>query len=397
MTGNGYALAASTLVLALAGIALNYPELLAVALCGLIMLIGAGLWRLRPPAVTMTRTKVPDRLVEGGSGQFTLQISGPRGLRAVQVEVEDVIGGEPVAVHSGLLAAGVNAKADYTLPSMRRGELTLGPLRVSCADPLNIMRTSQEVPGTATTVLVHPRSYSVAPLDIPGSADLEGRSPEISASPGIELHSLRDYSPGDDVRLIDWKATARTGKRMIRVNLVPRFPRGVILLDTAADAYPDEGFDHAVRVVASLGLAALGREYPIDIRARGRGQFTTRYSTDAGQRMLDYLARLTPVAAGGPPLAAEHPIEAPGPNSVLAIVTGPVPDPARLLAARGRFALVVLIRVGGAAGSRQPAARPRPRPGPGQQTVEIVDVSTADDFARARPPAPASRLVAARR
>ena len=51
---------------------------------------------------------------------------------------------------------------------------------------------------------------------------------------GAELAQVRPYVPGDDVRMIDWNVTARTGEPHIRVNVAERAVETWVLLDTSA-------------------------------------------------------------------------------------------------------------------------------------------------------------------
>ena len=50
---------------------------------------------------------------------------------------------------------------------------------------------------------------------------------------GTELAQLRPYSPGDDVRQIDWNVTARTGEPHVRVHLAERVLSTWLVLDTS--------------------------------------------------------------------------------------------------------------------------------------------------------------------
>src|SRR4029450_11154032 len=51
---------------------------------------------------------------------------------------------------------------------------------------------------------------------------------------GAELAQVRPYIVGDDVRLIDWNVTARTGEPHVRVNVAERAVETWLLLDTSA-------------------------------------------------------------------------------------------------------------------------------------------------------------------
>ena len=62
--------------------------------------------------------------------------------------------------------------------------------------------------------------------------ELEGMTPVLIRGQGTEFDSLREYVIGDDVRSIDWRATARRGDVVVRTWRPERDRRVVILLDT---------------------------------------------------------------------------------------------------------------------------------------------------------------------
>jgi uncharacterized protein (DUF58 family) len=69
---------------------------------------------------------------------------------------------------------------------------------------------------------------------------------------GLELAQLRPYEPGDDVRLIEWNVTARTGVPHVRVNLAERVLVTWLLLDTS----PSMQFGTADRRKADVAAGA---------------------------------------------------------------------------------------------------------------------------------------------
>jgi uncharacterized protein (DUF58 family) len=94
---------------------------------------------------------------------------------------------------------------------------------------------------------------------------------------GTELHQVRPYQPGDDVRRIDWNVTARTGQTHVRVELAERALVTWIVLDASASmgfgtadrrkADVAEGVAIAVGYAASrrgnrLGIVAFGPDAP---------------------------------------------------------------------------------------------------------------------------------------
>ena len=63
---------------------------------------------------------------------------------------------------------------------------------------------------------------------------LAGDHRSWASGDGTELAQVRPYVPGDDVRLIDWNVTARTGEPHVRVNVAERAVETWLLLDTSA-------------------------------------------------------------------------------------------------------------------------------------------------------------------
>ena len=53
----------------------------------------------------------------------------------------------------------------------------------------------------------------------------------MNAPHGLELDELRQYQPGDDLRSVDWKTTAKTGKLHVRMKLVDKRVTIVFLVD----------------------------------------------------------------------------------------------------------------------------------------------------------------------
>ena len=67
----------------------------------------------------------------------------------------------------------------------------------------------------------------------------EVRAASVGSS--LELHDFRQYSPGDDLRQIDWNAVARTGELYLRVRQDEVSPRVEVLVDGSASmAISDE-------------------------------------------------------------------------------------------------------------------------------------------------------------
>lgn len=105
-------------------------------------------------------------------------------------------------------------------------------MRDSIVDVLARVRTPAEPgPGPLTA-----ESLRVLDLAIGKrvSALLPGDFRSAFAGPGTELHQVRPYQAGDDVRRIDWNVTARTGETHVRVELAERVLVTWLVVDGSA-------------------------------------------------------------------------------------------------------------------------------------------------------------------
>jgi uncharacterized protein (DUF58 family) len=76
----------------------------------------------------------------------------------------------------------------------------------------------------------HARALSLLPRQ-PARSILNGRHASRLRGRGLNFEELRTYLPGDDVRSIDWKVTARTGQPHVRVYTEERDRPALLLVD----------------------------------------------------------------------------------------------------------------------------------------------------------------------
>ena len=122
--------------------------------------------------------------------------------------------------------------------------------------------------------------------------DLEGPTRERSEGTA-SFHQLREYVPGDDLRRIHWRSTARTGDLLVKQMVDTTRPELVVVLDNRAAAVGADDFEEAVDIVASVVAAAEDDDFPVAL-------VLTDGSSDVdgdGQR-IPPIDRLTAVALG---------------------------------------------------------------------------------------------------
>ncbi|WP_343502492.1 DUF58 domain-containing protein [Alloyangia pacifica] len=89
----------------------------------------------------------------------------------------------------------------------------------------------------------------------PAQSVLNGRHASRLRGRGLNFEELRDYLPGDDIRAIDWKVTARTGKPHVRVMTEERDRPALIVVDQRMSMF--FGTRRAMKSVTAAEAAAM--------------------------------------------------------------------------------------------------------------------------------------------
>lgn len=194
---------------------------------------------LERPRVKADRQTSRMRLQEGGriEEQLTVTLQSRRRTRVRLVESAD-----DGLVPSGPSSFDVLLRHDRPLAftidwtATVWGRRRLGPLRVVARDPLGLIESAQTTVG-ALDLLVHPAIEGLGKFQPRASNPEPALGAHNVTKPGdaMEFFALREYVPGDSVRRINWRATARSGGRMI-VNQMTRdsFSRVLIVVDLRA-------------------------------------------------------------------------------------------------------------------------------------------------------------------
>ncbi len=174
------------------------------------------------------------RMEEGAAYRWTLQ--NPIGRR-LRVDLADAV---PDSLRIGDRRARLDLPArgrrfaDRTVTPARRGTIALGAITLRVHGPLRLMMRQADV-DVRDTVRVHPAfpSRDDAELALRNALrEAEGLRTIRLRGQGTDFESLREYTPDDESRRIDWAATARALKPIVRTYRAERNQRILILLDS---------------------------------------------------------------------------------------------------------------------------------------------------------------------
>jgi uncharacterized protein (DUF58 family) len=159
-----------------------------------------------------------------------------------------------------------------TVATMRtfstRGLYPLTPTRLSTSYPFGFFEYGILCNGTRE-ILVYPevKRLRESVLDrVLSRGEMVSRGGRGS---GTEYYSLREYSHGDDARLISWKVSAKHGKLMLREFEKPERKAMVLVLDTDCAGHDKSGFadlfEEAVKFCASLAWHCIESNYDVQL------------------------------------------------------------------------------------------------------------------------------------
>lgn len=248
-------LATAVLLVGSAGLGLRAPRDVAAALC-VVLAVAALCLLLALPGLRLRRRVHEGAVPVGGGILVDLELAPRAVLSRVPLARGTVLCSFPAALGGpGVLP--LRAAMPHRLTARGRGVHDLGACRIRAVDPLGMWRlTRTERPGG--TVIALPRVE-----EVPGSL---ARRAGLAADGliGATLHGAgeigplaRPYVPGDDLRRIHWRASARADRLMTREDEPTAAETAVIVLDDRAHAEFGAGGDEAVRertisLVASL-------------------------------------------------------------------------------------------------------------------------------------------------
>lgn len=250
------------------------------------------------------------RLGESGSAELLVENTGRRTVRGVLRDAWQPSAGASPNRHRIAVPPRERRSVTTPLTPLRRGERRAEHVTVRSFGPLRFAARQATVPLAGSVRVLPPfNSRRHLPSRLARLRELDGRTSVMVRGQGTEFDSLREYIRGDDVRSIDWRATARRRdplqpsalKLVVRTWRPERDRRVVIVIDSgrgsAARIADEPRLDTAFE--ASLLLAALasraGDRVDLvvwDRRIRGRVHGVS--GAELLARMVDTMAPIEP-------------------------------------------------------------------------------------------------------
>lgn len=346
LTRRGAAVAVLAVLLLVAGQWGGYPVLRALGAVLLGAVLTAVALTARGLRVGVRRSVYPDRVERGSPAVASLRVRNPGSARQPALLASDGLADAPQTVRVRPLRPGAEATYHYELPTGRRGKLTVGPLALHREDLFGLARNRLPT-GEMSTLCVHPKRHPArAFAGRHPRHHHDGASTDDALRGSVDLRDVREYVPGDEVRHLHWKATASTGRLMVRDLADPEQPRFTALLDTRPGSLPAPAFEEAVDFVASLVTAAAVAGQHSRLITSSGVDVPTAGGTHAARILLDELAEL---AQSGDPDAAVVPgvlAARRGTGGCLVLVTSPTADLSSLSLLRNRFSATFVFAVG---------------------------------------------------
>ncbi len=258
LTRAGWGLTAAGANSVLIGYLFGITELFLLCAMCLTALVAALVYvSVVSPSLKAKRSTRPAKLRAGNKAQLLLELTNRRKRRTPILFATDTIAGE----HSSKLTFGSigphsQIKVGYSIPTTKRGILSVGPLTTTIQDPLGLAKRKLKLESNSK-FLVRPQLKELPAISASMGRLKRSRKRTRSSNHGDDdFYALRPYVIGDDLRKVHWRASARSEDLLVRQDKDIKLGAVTVVLDTQAASYTADGFERAVIAANSCAHAA---------------------------------------------------------------------------------------------------------------------------------------------
>lgn len=360
----------------------SHPAATFVALvCSSAMVI--AFLTLPRPRIRATRTVDRTRLRESESLQETLLVeTRSSGWSRIVLEEHSGPGLRPETPTSFVLRGANARRATFTVlwRAVAWGRHDVGPVKAHAQDWLGLIETTIE-PAGVVNVRVHPSAISV------GKHHARASRPDVSIGmhtvsmpgDGFEFFALRGYQPGDSIRRINWKASARADTTIVNQVSRENFARVLIVVDLrekeTIGAIEESGRIRSGRVVSALLEHHERRKDQVQVIALSdKARLATHSRNPRPSEVLDALCDILPTGAASLDGALRDHLHLVRPRSPVYFVTS----------ASLELELRSAILTARTLGAFPRVIAPEWRADGSERTIEIIESSRARALSEAR-------------
>ena len=246
-----------------------------------------------------SRNVLKGLLVEPPKGEFISEGSSPqrpwrianKGKR--DAEQVDFISAAGRLLRLKMLLGGKETSAIPELVYTRRGVYPHDELRLATSAPFGLIRSTRKLQHTGE-IVVYPRIYeapmpAVSGLDMLAGGKLTGNRRVTS---GAHFAGVRTWQPGDPIRQIHWKSSARGPDLMVKTFDEELAGRVAVII--SCDGARGEVVDDCVRAAGSVIMTALQGGHQVAVWNAGNENFQNIPPFSDGSEVLHDLARFEP-------------------------------------------------------------------------------------------------------
>jgi uncharacterized protein (DUF58 family) len=279
------------LLMTVAGFFLGSRFLLAAALSLFVITGAAWVWnRFALAGIEYNRRFSETRAFMGETVELTLEVRNRKPLPVTWVQAVDVFPGMLPVDDKQVVMNGATNLGEFTsfwslgafgrltrrfqVACTQRGFHTFGPATLSSGDAFGLFSAQGRLPGQQR-LIVYPRLYAAQELGLPAKNPFGER---VAETPLVEdplrTSGVRDWQPGDGIKRVHWKATARHQALLSRLYEPSQEPQVVIFLNVATmerhwlGHYP-ELMERAISVAGSLAVTCAEMRLPVGLIANG--------------------------------------------------------------------------------------------------------------------------------